>query len=103
VLPSSYGEGLPKSLLEAAASGKAMVTTDIPGCRSVVRNNETGLLVAPKNIRQLADAIETLINDKELRLRMGKRARELVECEFSEKIINAKIMNLYQQLLGNLS
>ena len=56
-----------------------------------------------KNARQLAEALETLINDKELRLKMGKRARELVECEFSEKIINAKLMNLYHQLLGNSS
>jgi len=102
VLPS-YREGLPKSLLEAAASGRPMVATDVPGCRSVVINGETGLLVPEKNAEELADAIETLINNKELRLKMGIQARKLVESEFSEKIVIEKVIRLYHQLLGRIS
>jgi len=98
VLPS-YREGLPKSLLEAAACSRPMVATDMPGCRSVVRNGETGLLIPAKTIEPLADAIATLINNKTLRLEMGQRARQMVENEFSEEIINEKFISLYKKLL----
>ena len=57
-LPSYYGEGVPKVLLEAAASGRPIVTTDMPGCRETVENNVTGLLVPAKNAWALADALE---------------------------------------------
>ena len=76
------------------------MATDVPGCRSVVRNGETGLLVPEKNTEQLAEAIETLIKNKALRLKMGIQARKMVESEFSEEVIISKVKDLYFQLLG---
>jgi glycosyltransferase involved in cell wall biosynthesis len=99
VLPS-YREGLPKFLLEGAACGRAIVTTDVPGCRDVVRNNINGFLVPPKNVAKLADALEQLINDKKLRLKFGKAGRKIVENEFSEEIVIEKTLNLYKSLLN---
>ncbi len=98
VLPS-YREGLPKSLLEAAACGRPMVATDVPGCRSVVIDNETGLLVPPRNAESLALAIEKLANNKELRLEMGEKARKLIENEMSDQVINDQFIKLYRHLL----
>src|SRR5690349_21404674 len=71
----SYREGLPKVLLEAAACGLPLVTTDAPGCREVVRDGDNGLLVPPRDPASLAGAIRKLIQDKTLRQTMGKRAR----------------------------
>ena len=99
VLPS-YGEGLPRVLLEASASGKAVVATDIPGCRAVVRPGVTGLLVPARDPHALADALENLIVDVELRRRMGKAGREMVEERFSQNLINKQIISIYGELLG---
>ncbi|MGR9072779.1 MAG: glycosyltransferase family 4 protein, partial [Gammaproteobacteria bacterium] len=74
VLPSSYGEGVPKALIEAAASGRAAVTTDMPGCRDIVRHGKNGLLVPARNASALADAIEYLIGHSAARQKMGKFA-----------------------------
>ena len=100
VLPS-YGEGLPRVLLEASASGKAIVATDIPGCRAVVRRGVTGLLVPARDPHALADALENLIVDVELRRRMGKAGREMVEERFTQSQINKQIISIYRELLGN--
>ena len=100
VLPS-YGEGLPRVLLEASASGKAIVATDIPGCRAVVRSGVTGLLVPARDPHALADALENLIVDVELRRRMGKAGREMVEERFTQSQINKQIISIYRELLGN--
>lgn len=98
-LPSYYGEGLPKVLLEAAASGRAVITTDHPGCRDAIESGRTGLLVPVRDHIALADAIEHLLKDSELRLNMGRAGRELAQKEFAiEKVINAH-MNVYQSLL----
>ncbi len=67
----SHREGLPKALVEAAASGRAIVTTDVPGCREVVSDGENGLLVGCRNVDALAEAIRTLVEDADLRQRMG--------------------------------
>ena len=99
VLPS-YGEGLPRVLLEASASGKAVVATDIPGCRAVVRPGVTGLLVPARDPHALADALENLIVDVELRRRMGKAGREMVEERFTQSLINKRIISIYGELLG---
>ena len=99
VLPTSYGEGLPKVLLEAAACGKALVATDIPGCRNVVHPGVNGLLVAPKDSIALAKAIEHLLTDHRLRETMGMRSRELAIAEWSSVRIVKQILNLYQELL----
>jgi len=100
VLPS-YREGLPKVLLEAASCGRAIVATDVPGCREIVRHNENGLLVPPHDSKSLADALKSLIGNPELRARMGTRGREIVEAEFSEEIVVRQTMEVYKKLLIN--
>jgi len=97
VLPSRR-EGLPKSLLEAAACGRAMVATDVPGCREIVRDGVNGLLVAPDQPAALADAIERLARDGALRQRFGSAARQIVCEEFSSARIGRDIVALYDQL-----
>ena len=99
VLPSYYREGIPRSLLEAAASGRAIVTTDMPGCREIVRNGYNGLLVPPRDPVAIADALEQLLDDAELRQRMGRAGRELVENEFAEEHVVAQTLSVYRKLL----
>ncbi len=94
----SYREGLPKSLLEAAASGLPIVTTDTPGCREVVCDGENGLLVPVKSSQALADALERLLIDPVLRDRMGKRSREIAENEFDVERVIAKTLEVYREL-----
>src|SRR3990167_508525 len=94
----SYREGLPKTLLEALACGKPIVTTDVPGCRDVVENGVNGFLVPPKDSVKLADAIQLLVLDKNLREKMGKASRELAIDFRQEKIVD-QTMQLYQRLL----
>lgn len=99
VLPS-YREGLPKVLIEAAACGRAVVTTDVPGCRDAIEANETGLLVKVKESEPLAEAIEKLLEDKTLREQMGKAGRELAEKEFDiEKVIDTHL-DIYRSFYG---
>jgi glycosyltransferase involved in cell wall biosynthesis len=98
VLPS-YREGLPKSLIEAAACGRAVVTTDVPGCRDAIEPGVTGLLVPARDAVALADAIERLIKDAPTRRAMGKAGRELAEREFGiEKVVEAHL-RIYDELL----
>jgi glycosyltransferase involved in cell wall biosynthesis len=98
-LPSYYGEGLPKSLIEAAACGRAVVTTDMPGCRDAIESDVTGLLVPPRDAIALADALEHLIRDVKLRQTMGKAGRALAEREFGiEKVVDAHL-RIYKDLL----
>jgi len=99
VLPS-YREGLPKSLLEAAACGRPMVATDAPGCREVCIDGETGLRVPARTIEPLADALERLVLDPALRQRLGENARHRAETIFAEKIINAQTLALYEEMLA---
>ena len=99
VLPTYYGEGLPKSLLEAASCARAIVAADVPGCREIVRHGENGLLVPPRDARSLAKAIERLIDEPSLRKQMGARGREIVESEFSEEIVVARTLEVYRELL----
>ncbi len=99
VLPS-YREGLPKVLVEAAAAGRAVITTDVPGCRDAIEPNISGLLVPVKDSGALASAIERLINDADLRKRMGLAGRELAEREFAIDKIVAQHLDIYKQLIG---
>lgn len=78
VLPARSREGLPRALLEAAASGRPAVVTDVPGCRSFVRDGVEGLIVPPENVVALADALERLVRDPDLRHRLGQAARARV-------------------------
>lgn len=96
ILPS-YREGLPKSLIEACAIGRPIITTDAIGCRECVQNNINGFLVPVKNAEAIADAIRKLVIDEKLRLRMGKKSRELAEKEFSINSVIEKTFNIYQQ------
>ena len=96
VLPS-YREGLPKVLIEAAASGRAVITTDVPGCRDAIEENKTGLLVPVKNSNALADAIEKLIKNSNLRVGMGIAGRRLAEREFAIEKVVEQHLSIYQQ------
>lgn len=99
VLPS-YREGLPKVLIEAAACGRAVVTTDVPGCRDAIEPNVTGLLVPVRDSGALADAMEVLIKNSDLRQRMGRAGRELAESEFAiEKVVRAHL-DIYKEMRG---
>jgi glycosyltransferase involved in cell wall biosynthesis len=99
VLPSRR-EGLPKSLLEAAACGRPMVATDVPGCREIARRDETGLLVPPDDPPALAAAIETLALSPDLRTRFGRAARTLAEERFAADAIGRAVTGLYLRLVG---
>lgn len=96
----SYREGLPKVLIEAAASGRAIVATDVPGCREIVCHGENGLLVPARDARALAEALKQLILDPSLRQRMGKRGREIAEAEFSVERVNNETLALYKAVLA---
>jgi glycosyltransferase involved in cell wall biosynthesis len=95
----SYREGLPKSLLEAMACGLPCIATDTSGCREAVSHEDNGLLVPVKDVSSLADAIQQLLNNKEQRLKMGRRGRERAIEEFAEEVVNAQTLFLYKELL----
>jgi glycosyltransferase involved in cell wall biosynthesis len=97
VLPS-HREGLPMSLLEAAACGRPMIATDAPGCREIVINDQTGLLVPIEDPPALADAIERLATSPDLRAHYGSAARQFVVDKLSAKIIGKSIVELYDGL-----
>jgi glycosyltransferase involved in cell wall biosynthesis len=99
-LPSSYREGLPKALLEAAACGLPIVTTDTVGCREAVRNGDNGFLVPASDVQALADALNILISDADLRKRMGKQSRRRAEREFSSEQVNSETLAVYRSLDG---
>jgi glycosyltransferase involved in cell wall biosynthesis len=101
VLPSRR-EGLPKSLLEAAACGRPIVASDVPGCREIARNGVNALLVPPDDPVALAAAIEQLANDPALRMRFGAAGRRLVEEHFASDRIGQETVALYDRLLGRL-
>jgi glycosyltransferase involved in cell wall biosynthesis len=96
----SYREGLPKSLIEAAAAGRSIVTTDVPGCREVVRDGDDGLLVPAHDSQALSEAIGKLIGDPQLRQRMGERSRLRAEAEFGLETIIAQTLAVYREVLS---
>jgi glycosyltransferase involved in cell wall biosynthesis len=98
VLPS-YREGLPRTLLEAAAMGKAIVTTDVPGCRDAVQHEKNGLLVPVRDAAALSAAIGRLLDEPETRNRMGRAGRALVLREFDERMVVAQTLGVYRSLL----
>jgi glycosyltransferase involved in cell wall biosynthesis len=95
---ASRREGLPKSLLEAAACGRAMVATDVPGCREIAISGETALTVPVDNVPALADAMARLASNAELRAKFAARARQLVETKFSSEAIGRQTVALYASL-----
>lgn len=96
----SYGEGIPKVLLEAAACGRPIVATDLPGCREVVRQSENGLLVPQKDPAALADAIDYLLKNPEVRRRMGAAGRAIAENEFTADRVIQETFAVYEELLA---
>ena len=98
VLPS-HREGMPLSLLEAAACGRPLVATDVPGCRDIARPGVNAFLVPLDDAEALADAIDRLAGDPELRRRFGRASRHLVEQNFSSSLIGADLVKLYRRLL----
>ncbi|MGH6726269.1 MAG: glycosyltransferase family 4 protein [Pseudolabrys sp.] len=99
VLPS-LREGLPMSLLEAAACARPIVATNVPGCREIARDGVNALLVPPNDAQALADAIDRLANDAQLRRRFGAAGRRIVEDEYSHVRIGQEIVALYGRLLS---
>lgn len=95
----SYREGLSTVLLEAAACGRPLIASDVPGCREIVIHKETGLLVPPRDATALADAMQVLAADPLLRHRLGQRARELVCSHFTVEHVNGQTIAVYRELL----
>lgn len=97
VLPTTYGEGIPKSLLEGAASGLAMLSMDVPGCRDLVRDGENGLLVPPGNLSALVAAMDFLASRPTEVRQMGKAGRELVLERYRDDAIIRQMKSVYRQ------
>jgi glycosyltransferase involved in cell wall biosynthesis len=96
----SYREGLPKTLIEAAACGRPIVASDVPGCREVVRHGENGLLVPVRDGSALASALKQLILNSELRCAMGVRGREIAEKEFLMSSVISQTFRVYHVSAG---
>lgn len=99
--PSYYMEGLPKSLIEAAAIGKPIVTTDSIGCKDVVKDGYNGFLIPTKDSTSLADCLKELIDNKELRKQFGLNSRKIAERDFSIKDVVSKHLSIYSSLNSN--
>jgi glycosyltransferase involved in cell wall biosynthesis len=97
-LPSYYPEGVPKVLLEGAASGRPLVATDTPGCRDVVIDGVNGRLVPARNATALADALAELLQDAGLRRRYGHASRRLAEDHFGEDLVIGQTLAVYGEL-----
>ncbi len=97
-LPSTYGEGVPKVLIEAAACGRACVTTDTPGCREIVQHQVNGLLLPPADIDALTEAVHQLIKSPSLRAEMGAKGRKIVLEAFTLDRVVHETLALYHSL-----
>jgi glycosyltransferase involved in cell wall biosynthesis len=102
VLPSFYREGMPRVLLEAAAMGRPVITTDNVGCRDVVKHGETGFLCAPRSAASLASAMQAFVClTDEQRSAMGRAGRALVEERFEERHVVARYMETLKEILND--
>ncbi|HMM44746.1 MAG TPA: glycosyltransferase family 4 protein [Candidatus Macondimonas sp.] len=99
-LPTAYGEGVPRILIEAAACGCALIAADRPGCREIVRDGVNGLLVPPRDADALAQALETLLANPERCQRMGQAGRTRVIEQFTEAHVVAQTLAVYEELTG---
>ncbi len=99
-LPTFYGEGVPKALIEAAAAARAIVATDVPGCREIVRPGENGWLVPPRNVEALATAMRQAIAQPGLCAEFGARGRRMVEREFSLEAVIRETLAVYSELVA---
>jgi len=103
VLPSFYGEGLPKVLIEAAACSRPVITTDHPGCRDAIVPNKTGFLIPTHNTERLGEIIKTMLLDRSLCEEMGRAGRELAEQVFDVKQVVKQHLHIYDELLQKTS
>ncbi|MBO6960224.1 MAG: glycosyltransferase family 4 protein [Prochlorococcus marinus CUG1438] len=94
----SYREGLPKALIEGASYGIPLITTDAVGCREVVEDGVNGFLVPIKDVEELKNKISILINNKDLREKMGKESYKIASSKFASKKINAQTLKVYDEL-----
>ncbi|HEX6957557.1 MAG TPA: glycosyltransferase family 4 protein [Ferrovibrio sp.] len=99
-MPSFYGEGVPRNLIEACAVGRAIVTADAPGCREVVRHEENGLLVPARDAAATTSAIGRLLEDADLRRRLAAAGRAKAEAEFSVEHFVTQSLAAYRHVLG---
>ena len=98
LFPSFYREGVPRVVLEAAATGLPAVAFDVPGVREAIRDKETGYLVPARNLEALTDRVTSLLEDVSRRLRMGRAARALAESAFDARIIEGQHLQVYRSL-----
>jgi glycosyltransferase involved in cell wall biosynthesis len=96
ILPTFYREGVPLSLIEAASSGNAIITTDMPGCREIVKDGLNGFIVPPKDAQSIADAMKKIIKNPDLAKSMGIEGRKRVEEMFSKEVVNKKTYEVYK-------
>lgn len=99
VLPTYYGEGVPRILIEASACGRPIVATDIPGCREILHDQKNGLLIPVHDSIHLAGALATLMTNKKMRTDMGKAGRKIVEQSFSDTKVIDETLGIYRTLL----
>ena len=99
--PSYYREGVPKSLIDACAIGRPIVTTASIGCKDVVDDGVNGFLIPVRDSDALAQKLRILIEDKELRVRMGKAAREKAEREFAIERVIERHLDIYNRIEHN--
>jgi glycosyltransferase involved in cell wall biosynthesis len=101
VLPTLYGEGVPRILIEAASCGLAVIATDMPGCREVVRHQQNGILVEAGDVNSLARAMLAFIENPELCRCYGDAGRQLILSEFDQIYVNSATVGLYRELFEN--
>jgi glycosyltransferase involved in cell wall biosynthesis len=99
--PTSYGEGVPTTLVEAAAVNRAIIASDWPGCREIIIDDETGLLVPPKDPQALAQAIRKLVEDREQFERLRQNVHAVALQKFSTDDVNSKTLAVYDSILSS--
>ncbi|MDL5057056.1 glycosyltransferase family 4 protein [Geitlerinema calcuttense] len=97
-LPTYFGEGVPRSILEAMSMGLPIVATDIRGCREAVASGENGFIVPPKDSEALANALAELLANRDLRQTFGAKSRQRVEAEYDEHFVFQRLVEAYQDL-----
>lgn len=98
-LPTTYGEGVPKVLIEAAACGKPIITTNTPGCREIVQDGKNGILITPGSTDELIISIQKLGTNEQLRERMGMEGRRIVEKEYSIENVIRSTIDIYKEMV----
>ncbi|MCP4118776.1 MAG: glycosyltransferase family 4 protein [Desulfobacteraceae bacterium] len=97
ILPTTYGEGVPRILIEGAAYGLPLIATDVPGCKEIVIHGFNGILIKPGDLNRFKKTVDLLVRNPEKRLMMGQRSRQLTLEEFDEEIVIRKTMALYSK------